>query len=67
MSLSRVAPGAATGGMPTLTSKVITSEPYGMPPGAEQKRSTSLLDSGDDRMQQTQFINGQIWANSPPA
>ncbi len=51
----------ATGGMPTLTSTVITSEPYGVPPGSEQKGSTSLLDSGDDRMQQTQFINGQIW------
>ena len=67
MLLSRVAPGAATGGMSTLTSKFITSEPYGMPPGAEQKGSTSLLDSSDDRMQQTQFINGHIWANSPPA
>jgi hypothetical protein len=51
----------ATGGTPTLTTKVITSEPYGLPPGAEQKGATSLLDSGDDRMQQTQFINGQIW------
>jgi hypothetical protein len=51
----------ATGGMPTLTTKVISSEPYGLPPGAEQKGTGSLLDSGDDRMQQTQFINGQIW------
>jgi hypothetical protein len=51
----------ATGGTPTLTTKVITSEAYGMPPGAEQKGSSSTLDSGDDRMQQTQFINGQIW------
>jgi hypothetical protein len=51
----------ASGGTPTLTTKVITSEPYGRPPGAEQKGATSLLDSGDDRMQQTQFINGLIW------
>jgi hypothetical protein len=50
-----------TGGMPTLSSKVITSEPYGLPPGAAQKGSGSLIDSGDDRMQQTQFINGEIW------
>jgi hypothetical protein len=32
-----------------------------MPPGAEQKGATSLLDAGDDRMQQTQFINGDLW------
>jgi hypothetical protein len=51
----------ASGGMPTLTTKVITSEPYGRPPAAEQKGSASLLDSGDDRMQQTQFIHGLIW------
>jgi hypothetical protein len=51
----------ASGGIPTVTTKVITSEPYGRTPGAEQKGPTSLLDSGDDRMQQTQFINGLIW------
>ena len=51
----------ATGGTPTLTTKVIRSEAYGIPPGAEQKGAPSTLDSGDDRMQQTQFINGQIW------
>jgi len=26
-----------------------------------QKGASSLLDSGDDRMQQTQFINGSVW------
>jgi hypothetical protein len=51
----------ATGGMPTLTSTLITSEPYGVPPGAAQKGAGSLLDSGDDRMQQTQYINGLVW------
>jgi hypothetical protein len=51
----------ATGGKPTLSSTVITSEPYAIPPGAQQKGSTSLLDSGDDRMQQTQFINDELW------
>ncbi len=51
----------ASGHSPTLSSTVITSEPYGLPPKAQQKGSTSVLDSGDDRMQQTQFINGTIW------
>ncbi len=51
----------ASGHSPTLSSRVITSEPYGIPPKAEQKGSSSLLDSGDDRMQQTQYINGTLW------
>jgi hypothetical protein len=50
-----------TGDSPLLSSTVITTEPYGVPPKAEQKGSTSVLDSGDDRMQQTQFIGGNIW------
>jgi hypothetical protein len=49
------------GNLPTLSSVVITSEPYGIPPGAVQKGASSLLDSGDDRMQQVQFINGNLW------
>lgn len=49
------------GNFPTLSSLVITSEPYGLPPGAIQKGASSLLDSGDDRMQQVQFINGNLW------
>jgi hypothetical protein len=49
------------GGIPTLSSVVITSEPYGVPPGAEQKGASSLLDSGDDRMQQVQYIKGYLW------
>ena len=51
----------ANGGKPTLSSLVIGSEAYGIPPGAEQKGATSLLDAGDDRIQQTQFINGDVW------
>jgi len=51
----------ATGGKPTLSSTVITSEPYALPPAAQQKGSASLLDGGDDRMQQTQFIGGELW------
>ena len=49
------------GGVPKLSSVVITSEPYGVPPAAAQKGSSSTIDSGDDRMQQVQFINGSLW------
>ena len=49
------------GGIPTLTHMVITSEGYGVPPPAVQEGSTSLLDTGDDRMQQVQFIGGELW------
>jgi hypothetical protein len=51
----------ATGGKPTLSSIVIPSEAYGSPPAAQQRGSSSLIDSGDDRMQQTQAIGGDIW------
>ena len=51
----------SAGGKPTLSSRVLTSEAYGVPPSAEQKGTTSLLTTDDDRMQQTQFINGSIW------
>ncbi len=50
----------ATGDAPKLSSTVITSEPYGMPVGAPQKGSTSLLDAGDDRMQQAQYMGGNV-------
>jgi hypothetical protein len=49
------------GGMPRLSSLVIQSEPYAIPPPAQQKGATSTLDSDDDRMQQVQFIGGEIW------
>jgi hypothetical protein len=49
------------GGIPTLTSTVIRSEKYANPPPARQKRVSSTLDSGDDRMQSTQFIGGTVW------
>jgi hypothetical protein len=48
-------------GIPTLTNIVITSEVYGVPPNAVQEGSTSLLNTGDDRMQQVQFISGELW------
>ncbi|MEO7059343.1 MAG: hypothetical protein ABI083_06480 [Lapillicoccus sp.] len=51
----------ASGGMPTLSSVVISSQAYGVPPPAVQKGSTSTLDPGDDRMQQAQFIGGRLW------
>jgi len=50
------------GGAPILSSVIIGSEPYAIPPAALQKNGGAFtLDSGDDRMQQTQFINGEIW------
>ena len=51
----------ALGNAPTLTSTIINSEAYAIPPPAKQKGSKSKLDSGDDRMQQTQFTGGTIW------
>ncbi|HEV2012543.1 MAG TPA: hypothetical protein VGR77_01455 [Candidatus Dormibacteraeota bacterium] len=51
----------AKGEAPTLSSFVISSEPYSLPPPALQKGSKKPLDSGDDRMQQVQFINGKLW------
>jgi hypothetical protein len=49
------------GGMPTLSSVVINSEGYAIPPPAPQRGAKSKLDSGDDRMQQTQFVAGTVW------
>jgi hypothetical protein len=50
------------GATPTLSTIVIGSEAYAIPPAALQKGTNDFtLDSGDDRMQQTQFINGDIW------
>ena len=49
------------GGIPTLSNVVITSEPYGVPPAAVQKGASSFLDLGDDRMQQVQYITGNLW------
>jgi hypothetical protein len=49
------------GEVPVLSSTVITSEAYGFPVPATQKGSFSTLDAGDDRMQQVQFIGGNVW------
>jgi len=49
------------GGIPTLSSIVINSLVFGVPPNAVQKDSASLLTTDDDRMQQVQFINGKLW------
>jgi hypothetical protein len=49
------------GGVPTLTNIVITSEVFGVPPNAVQQGSSSLLTTDDDRMQQAQFIDGNLW------
>ena len=49
------------GGTPTLSSVVINSEKYAIPPPARQKNAKRRLDSGDDRMQSTQFVGGKVW------
>jgi hypothetical protein len=49
------------GGVPDLSSVVINSEAYAIPPPAPQKGAKSKLDSGDDRMQQTEFVGGKVW------
>ena len=49
------------GEKPQLSMIVIRSERYANPPPAPQKGATSKLDSGDDRMQQTQFTGGTVW------
>jgi hypothetical protein len=51
----------ADGVMPTLSNTIAGSEPYAIPPPADQKGTDSQLNSGDDRMQQTQYIAGTIW------
>ena len=51
------------GKVPTLSDLVISTETYGVPPKADQKGSTSQLDSGDDRMQQVQLIQGNLWGS----
>jgi hypothetical protein len=51
------------GAPPSLTSTMLTTETYGQPPsaGAAQRGSSVLLDTGDDRMQQVEFRNGQLY------
>jgi hypothetical protein len=51
----------AKGGIPKLSSVVVSSEPFGVPPKGEQKGVPSLIDAGDDRMQQAQFAGGSVW------
>jgi hypothetical protein len=50
------------GGVPNLSSVVINSETYGLPPSAQSPHN-ELLNTDDDRMQQVQFINGQLWSS----
>jgi len=51
----------SSGGKPKLSNVVLNSESYANPPNAQQEGATSLLNTGDDRMQQTQYINGSVW------
>jgi hypothetical protein len=50
-----------TGGVPTLSSTIITSEIYGAPVAALTTNGLSLATfTNDSRMQQVQFINGHL-------
>ena len=49
------------GGVPVLSSVFISSEAYANPPRAPQKGVKRKLNSGDDRMQQTEFAGRTIW------
>jgi hypothetical protein len=49
------------GEVPELASVVLAAEAYSDNPPAEQKGSATAIDPGDDRMQQTQLINGSLW------
>jgi hypothetical protein len=49
------------GEVPVLSSVVLPSEVYSDNPPAEQRGSSTTIDPGDDRMQQTQFIAGSVW------
>jgi hypothetical protein len=51
----------ASGGLPTVSSVVVRSEQYANPPPVPQKGSTSQLNQGDDRMQQTEFAGNAVW------
>jgi len=51
----------ATGGSPTLSKMIVSSEAYSTPPPSPQKGAKSTIDSGDDRMQQVSFVNGTVW------
>jgi hypothetical protein len=57
----------AAGGLPTVSSVVINSEQYANPPAVPQKGSTSTLNQGDDRMQQTEFADNAVWGEMSTA
>ena len=48
------------GGQPSLSVRIIHAEHYSIPPPSREKGSRSL-DSGDDRMQQVEYIHGHLW------
>jgi hypothetical protein len=49
------------GGPPRLSKVIVRSERYAVPPPTTQRGSRKTLDSGDDRLQQVQYIGGQLW------
>ncbi len=51
----------ANGGTPALSNVVLSSERFVLPRPAAQEGTRAKIEAGDDRMQQTQFIGGQLW------
>jgi hypothetical protein len=51
----------ASGGLPTVSNIVISSEAYANPPPVPQKGASTTLNQGDDRMQQTEFADNAVW------
>ncbi len=50
-----------SGGIPQLSSTLISSEVYGRPPLAIQKGSSAPIDPDDARMQDVTYYDGVIW------
>ncbi|HEX5758695.1 MAG TPA: hypothetical protein VF121_05835 [Thermoanaerobaculia bacterium] len=49
-------------GTPAITRRNIGTRPYGLPPDATQKGSSTRLDTGDVRMLCAVFRGGSVWA-----
>ena len=47
---------------PTLSKRTVATDPYGLPPDADQKGGAPPLDSGDVRVLNAVFRGGSVWA-----
>jgi len=48
-------------GAPTLVRRTVSTDPYGLPPDAEQQGGGTPLDTGDVRMLNAIFRGGSVW------